>query len=102
MLGRRVSDVTTARINVLVLATGATMELEPTRQLSLSLEMDAIDDVTDFGCDPLNSADRLRPDARYFLKDVEQKRKQRVANVQSGLSVNSLVWLTEFHKRDDK
>lgn len=97
---------TTTKINVLVLATGATLELfetddvDPEVKSEDSIELETIDENTDFGCDPLNSADRLRPNARYFL-DTKREEKSAAVSTQVGIDLVSLKWLATFSQTED-
>lgn len=78
-------DVKTETIHVLVLPTGE------------AIDLDSIDGNTDFGCDPFNSAERLRPDARYFLQDMRDA-KQEVAGREAGLPQHAIDWLANYFK----
>lgn len=60
------------------------------------IALESIDATTDFGFDPLNSADRLKPNARYFLKETRIE-KQKVT---TGLSSESLSWLSDYFQSD--
>lgn len=82
------NDVKTETIHVLVLPSGDTIDL------------DSIDGDTNFGCDPFNSAERLRPDARYFLQDVRDERHV-VAGRESGLPQHAIDWLSDYLKRGE-
>ena len=78
----------TEKMHVLVLVTGETLEL------------DVIDIDTNFGCDPMNSADKLQPDARYFLNDVRPSRHE-ASHENSGLSLDTLHWLDDYFQAED-
>jgi hypothetical protein len=55
------------------------------------------DNVIPDGYDPKNSADKLEPDARYFLVDVaaEQERMQRILDF-SDLPQNVLDYIEDY------
>lgn len=76
--------VITEKIRILVIETE-----------SPEIELESIDDTTDFGCDPLNSADRLKPNARYFLQETRIERQK----VKTGLSGESLNWLSDYFRQ---
>ena len=53
--------------------------------------------VIPLGYDPLNSADRLHPDERYFLvyAVAEQERRQKLQDI-SGLPTPAIDWVNAF------
>lgn len=80
----------TEKINVLVLASGETVEIQ----------LFSIDENTNFGCDPMNSADKLMPDARYFLQDMHRSTSKSEVTTQ-GLPAEAIDWLTRFFHEEN-
>ena len=66
-----------------------------------ALLMTTIVDNVAFGYDPLNSADMLQPDDRFFLTDpVAEEARRKAAEKISGLPNHVLDYLTDFIKTD--
>ena len=78
----------TEKLHVLVLVTGDTITLKD------------IDETTNFGFDPMNSADKLVPDARYFLNDQRPSRHESDRETDSGLSLDTLHWLDDYFQSE--
>ncbi len=93
--------MSTEELKVLVLATGATINLEVTTNATEQeepelLELEIVGKVSSLaGCDPLNTADRLLPDARMFRQTIRRE-KNKVPIAKGGLPDATLKWLEDF------
>lgn len=102
----------TEKLNVLVLANGATINLDGATvknvsvQIPLELEVEAplvLEEENNLGCDPMNSADRLKPQVRRVHCErarssaaVRRERNKKIPIQNGGLSDASLDWLESF------